>query len=476
MSTSAGRREPQDKSPFSVAPREDLLYSLEKDGSRHWIDPVVTNGRFYKLRLGLAVALIALFLVLPLVDIAGKPGIFLDLTRRQFTFFGATFHPTDNLMLLAFGATIIITVFAVTALFGRAWCGFACPQPVYMEFVYRPLERLFEGPRRGALAKKGAGEQVVRRAAKWLAFAAVSSFLAATFAAYFVGWHDLVPGIFVAPGDHRGAIVVISALTVGMLVDFGYFRDQMCTVACPYGRLQTVLYDPDTVIVGYDGRRGEPRGRRVSGANDVALGDCIDCGRCITTCPTGMDIRRGLQMECIGCAQCIEACDEVMVKVDKAPGLIRFTSQRELDTGRRQFWRPRLAIYSVVFIVALGGLLGLAYGRKPAGFEVLRSGREPFRMLPNGDVANILRLRITNNLHETQSFTVTLAEPHDAHLVVSESPLVVTGDGVGTVELVVTADDDLFAHHGGQSTARFVITTSNGASFTKTFVLLGPAS
>jgi cytochrome c oxidase accessory protein FixG len=476
MSTTVGRRENPDKSPFAVAPKEDLLYSLAQDGSRRWIDPVVTNGRFYKLRLGLAVALIALFLSLPLVQIAGKPGIFLDLARRQFTFAGATFHPTDNLILLAFGATIIIAVFAVTALFGRAWCGFACPQPIYMEFVYRPLERLFEGPRRNAIAKAGAAERLARRSAKWLSFAAVSLFLAGTFAAYFVGWADLVPGIFVAPSEHRGPLAVIVFLAVAMLVDFAYFRDQMCTVACPYGRLQTVLYDPDTVIVGYDGRRGEPRGRRQSGANDVALGDCVDCGRCISTCPTGMDIRRGLQMECIGCAQCIEACDEVMVKLDKAPGLIRFTSERELETGRRQFWRPRLGVYAVVFVAALGGLFGVAHGRKPAGLEVLRSGREPFRMLPNGDVANILRLRITNNLHEAQSFTVTLAEPHDAKLVVSESPLVVPGDGVSTVELVVTADDDLFEHNGGQATAQFVVSSSSGATFGKTFVLLGPAS
>jgi cytochrome c oxidase accessory protein FixG len=460
-------------SPFAVAPEEDLLYSLAQDGSRKWIDPVTTVGRFYRLRLVIGVLLIALFVGLPLVHIAGKPGILLDLTRRQFTLVGVTFHPTDNLLLLALAAALAVTVFAVTAVFGRLWCGYGCPQPVYLEFVYRPLERLFEGKQRRKLDRAGAGERAARQLGKWLSFLLVSVFLAATFTAYFVGWSDLVSVVVPHPGEHQGVLFTITLLAVAMAFDFAYFRDQMCTVACPYGRLQTVLYDQDTVIVGYDVERGEPRAsRRTRADKEAELGDCVDCNRCVTTCPTGMDIRRGLQMECIGCAQCIEACDEVMARQGKPPGLIRYTSLRELGTGVRRFWRPRLALYSAVFLVSVVALVVLARGRPEAGVEVLRGGREAFRMLPNGQVANILRLRITNNLDRPQEFTVTATQPAGVSLVVSQSPFTVGPNEVATVEVVAELPESAFVR--GQTPTTFVVQAKGGATFTRSFVLLGP--
>ena len=444
------------------------------DGSRRWVDPVLTRGRYFLVRRRWAWALITLFVALPLIRVDGKPGVFLDAVTRQFTVLGATFHPTDNLLLLALGPAVVIGVFAVTSIFGRVWCGYACPQPLYMEFVYRPLERLFEGSpgeRRKRAQAPATALGVARTAGKWAAWTLVSLLLSATFVAYFVGWTSLVEALTVSPGEHRGALLTVLGTAGLMLFDFGNFRDQMCTMACPYGRLQTVLYDQDTVIVGYDAKRGEPRGRRRADAT-LPQGDCIDCLRCNTTCPTGMDIRRGLQMECIGCAQCIEACDEVMAKLKRPPGLIRYTSLRELETNTRRFLRPRVFVYLALTTLSLAALVAVSVLRSDAGAEIVRSGREPFRTLPTGEIANLLRVRLTNNLREPQSFTIQMTEPQGATLVVSQSPFPVAGDHVDTVDVVAKVPEAVFVN--GQAKARFLIQSNAGVTLRKEFLLLGP--
>ena len=462
------------KKPFRVAGAEDLLYSLAADGSRREVHPTLVKGRYWRLRLGLAVALIALFVTAPHLIINGKPLFLFDMAHRQFTLFGATFHPTENLILLAFGATIIIALFAITTLFGRLWCGFGCPHPIYLEFVYRPLEILFEGkPAAQQRRNRGpwSGDKIARKGAKWATYAVISVFLSGTFVSYFVGWDALWHGLLSAPMDNTGALFATTLTSAAMFFNFNVFRDQMCTVACPYGRLQTVLYDRDTIIVGYDKRRGEPRGAKRKGREEE-LGDCVECSMCVRTCPTGMDIRRGLQMECIGCAQCIEACDLVMERVGKPAGLIRYTSEREMETGDKRFLRPRVAIYGLVFSLALGALLTVTMGRDMAAAEIMRNGREPYRMINNGQVANMLRLRLTNRLNKDQRFTVKLKQPADAKLVVSQSPFLVRADMVGTVNIVAMLPQAAFKR--GQAQGLFVIESDAGLVMEQPFKLLGP--
>jgi cytochrome c oxidase accessory protein FixG len=419
--------------------------------------------------------LIAIFLGLPHNHISGKTRLFLDLANRQFTVFGVTLHPTENLILLAFGAFVIIGVFAVTSMFGRLWCGYACPQPVYLEFVFRPIERWLEGsPTKRRKRDNGPWtfDRAWRKGSKWVIYALVALLMSATFVSYFVGWGPLWQQLLSAPLDNTGVLFATGFTTALVFFDFAYFRDQMCTVACPYGRLQTVLYDSDTIIVGYDTTRGEPRARKRDRKGGGEFGDCVDCGRCVTTCPTGMDIRRGLQMECIGCAQCIEACDEVMDKTGKPQGLIRYTSLRELETGTKSFLRARVYIYVALMTVALTALIALSVGRSDAGVEILRGGREPFRMLPTGEVANIIRVRLTNNLHQPQAFTVTLSQPAGAQLVVSQSPFTVAGDKVATLDVVAKLPEDVFVR--GQTQGMFIIKSDAGVTLEKEFVLLGP--
>lgn len=460
---------------FEPAPAEELLYSLTAEGQRKYIHPVVTHGRFWRIRIVLGWVLILLYLGLPVVTINGKPAMLLDLARRKFHFFGAIFHPTDNLILLAFGAGVAALVFFVTGAFGRIWCGYGCPQTIYLEFVFRPLETLIEGQPKERI-KRNAGpwsrDKAVRKSIKWVLYVLVALVMSATFVAYFVGWSRLGSEVLTDPLAHRVPLGVILFVAAMVLVDFGYFRDQMCTVACPYGRLQHVLVDDDTIVVAYDEPRGEPRGKPKTVDADGRRGDCIDCKRCIRTCPTGMDIRRGLQMECIGCAQCVEACDEVMERLDRPRGLIRYASTREIDEGKRNFWRPRVVLYLILLLVSWGAFTYLGVGRAEARIELIRGGREPYRVLHTGQVANQLRIRIVNQLHEEQRFTVRLAEPASAELVVSINPITVPPDGAATANIAIKLDRDIFEH--GQVDGHFVVRSDRGTRYEEHFVLLGP--
>ncbi len=460
---------------FDVAPEEDLLYSMTADGKRKFIHPVVHKGKYWKIRRAMAVPLIVLFFVLPWIPIGGKPAVFLDLASRQFHILGGTFHPTDNILLAALGVSIIISVFFVTSTSGRMWCGYACPQTVYLEFIFRPIEIWLEGKpvqQRKLNAAPWSLKKFGVKAAKWFLWAVIALAMSATFISYFVGWNYLTGVVAANPGANAVLVGVI-LFVAGMIVfDFGWFRDQMCTVACPYGRLQNVLADPDTILVAYDQKRGDPKTKLKDRILGGTYGDCIDCRSCVNACPTGTDIRRGLQPECIGSAQCIDACDVVMHKTGKPPGLIRYTSEREQAGGLRRIWRPRNIIYLILLTATWGTLAALILNRGDALVEVIRGGREPYRILMTGEVANQQRLRFTNQLAATQSFTVEVVDPPGAKLVLSESPIVVEPARLATINVVTTVPAKVFKD--GQAEGRYVVTSDRGFKKEVKFLLLGP--
>jgi cytochrome c oxidase accessory protein FixG len=460
------------RSPFEHGPEDETLAGLSLEGARRWIDPVLSRGRFFAARRIVAIAMMALFFGLPHLAIGGRPALLVDLANRQLLVFGLTLRPADNVLLMVFGAGVVITVFFVTAVFGRIWCGWTCPQTVYLEFVFRPIETMVEG-RPAVRRRRDAGgwtaERAARKASKYLLFALVGASMAATFVAYFVSWDGMVAAL--AAGD-RVVWIAIAGLTALELVDFGFFREQTCTTACPYGRLQSVLVDADTLMVGYDAGRGEPRGRLEAGDGPRTQGDCIDCGRCVHTCPTGIDIRKGLQMECVACTQCIDACDDVMDRIKRPRGLVRYTSQRELATGTRRFARPRLIVYGTILLAVYAAFWFVLLGRPMASVEVLRASNEPFKVLPAGIVATQLRMRFTNHLDRPQTFTVVLDAPAGAELAGGAEPLVLAADEVETLTIAVKTPQEAFAD--GRAKARFRVESDQGLKVEREYVLLGP--
>jgi cytochrome c oxidase accessory protein FixG len=460
--------------PTSNAPEaeEQILSTMNRDGSRRRIRPKVSKGRYHRRRLLTAWGLILGFVLIPILKLNGKPLMLLDIGKREFTFFGATFLPTDTflLMLLLFG--IFVGIFLITAIWGRVWCGWACPQTVYMEFIYRPLEVLIEGGRSRQIQTDRTGFSG-RRLLKHLAFFVVSAFLANTFLAYFVGWDRLLGWMTSSPTEHPVAFFVMLGTTVLMFGDFGWFREQTCILACPYGRFQSVLLDRQSLIVGYDEVRGEPR-ERLRKTKERTGGDCIDCGLCVSTCPTGIDIREGgLQMECIACTQCIDACDEVMDKIGKPRGLVRYTSQSELETGARKFLRPRLVVYSAILAVMFGTLAFSLVGKSTADVTILRGLGAPFTTLPSGEISNQIRIKIANRSGEERGYTFELVDAEDLTLVAPENPLTVGPGDAQITGAFITTRPSSFTNGEIEITLRVF----DGVDFEelKPYRLLGPA-
>ena len=451
--------------------QERVLSTLNRDGSRRWIRPKLSQGRYYRRRFFTAWGLIATFTLIPILKLGGKPLMLFDIPKREFTFFGATFLPTDTFLLMLLLFSIFIGIFLITAVLGRVWCGWACPQTVYMEYLYRPIEVLIEGGRNRQLKLDAEGANA-RRLIKNVVFLLVSGFLANTFLAYFVGWDQLLGWMTGSPTEHTAAFALMLGTTLLMFFDFAYFREQTCIVACPYGRFQSVLLDRQSLIVAYDAGRGEPPARWRKKEERTA-GDCIDCSLCVSTCPTGIDIREGLQMECIHCTQCIDACDEVMDRIGLDPGLIRYTSQAELETGKRSFLRPRLVVYSAILLVMFGAFAFSLAGKQTADVTLLRGLGAPFTILPSGEVSNQIRIKIANRAPEERSYLIELDGAEGLTMIAPENPLIVAPGETEMTGAFITAPPSAFA--GGE--AAVTLTISDGIDFTKElqYRILGPA-
>jgi cytochrome c oxidase accessory protein FixG len=451
--------------------REQVLSTLNRDGSRRWLRPKLSKGRFHRRRLVVAWGLIATFTLIPILRMGGKPLMLFDIPKREFTFFGATFLPTDTVFLMLLLFSIFVGIFLITALWGRVWCGWACPQMVYLEFLYRPLERWMEGGHRRQQKLDREGPDV-RRMLKYPVFLVISAFLANTFLAYFVGWDQLIRWMTRPPNQHPVAFGVMMVTTLLMFIDFAWFREQTCIVACPYGRFQSVLLDRQSLIVGYDSRRGEPRERWRKKEQRTA-GDCINCGLCVRTCPTGVDIREGLQMECIHCTQCIDACDAVMDKIGLERGLIRYTSQDELETGGRKLVRPRLVVYSAILLIMFGTLAFSLAHKSTADVTILRGLGTPFQVLDSGEVSNQIRLKITNRSGEDRVYGFELVNGQALTMIAPENPLEVAAGDTQMTAAFITAPRSAFAN--GELAIALVV--SDGADFERqiSYRLLGPS-
>jgi len=342
---------------------------------------------------------------------------------------------------------------------------------VYMEFLFRPIERLVEGGRSGSLAlDKQRSHFHPRRLLKYAIYVVLALFLAHTFLAYFVGTEALAQWIRRSPADHPTSFLVMAGTTLAIFGDFAYFREQTCLVACPYGRMQSVLLDRQSLIVAYDPTRGEPRMK--GKVRPPGAGDCIDCGACVTTCPTGIDIRDGLQMECIHCTQCADACDEIMTRVGKPTGLIRYSSRELLEGHKRHLIRPRTVLYPLALALFLGAFTYALATRDAADVTVLGGQGEPFTQQAGGQIANQLRVKIANRTHDDHDYRIEVVGATGGSVVVPQNPLrVATGQSAET-PLFVLLPRSVF--HDGEH--RVTVRVSDGAGFSTDvpYRLVGP--
>lgn len=392
--------------------------SIRADGSRNYVHPADVKGRFTRRRNIVFAVLIAIYMLLPWIEINGHPSVFLDIVARRFYLFGFSFNAQDVWLSFFLLSGLGFALFVMTALWGRIWCGYACPHTVFLDGVFRKLERLIEGPRNKRL-RRNAGpwkfDKVWRKVLKHSLFLLMAAVVAHVFLSYFVSLPELFKMMKQSPTEHMTSFIWIVVLTGVMYFNFAWFREQMCLIICPYGRLQSVMTDKDTVIIGYDENRGEPRGK----ASDPNSSDCVDCGRCVAVCPTGIDIRNGLQLDCIGCAACIDACDEIMVKLKRPKGLVRYDSLRQLLGGERKFWRPRLALYAVLGTV---GLIVATFGfRAHTTFEagLQRLGGVPFVVEDDGRVQNLFEIHVINKQNDTHTYEIRALNPDEFEYVIS---------------------------------------------------------
>lgn len=400
------------------------LGSMRADGSRVKVHPADVRGRWMTRRRLAFALLVAFYGLAPLVPVGGHPMIQLDVARRGFYLFGQTYNAQDFWMVVLIALSFAFGLLFVTAWRGRVWCGWACPQTVFLEGIYRPIERWLEGPRERRL--KSAREPwtargVDRVVVKHLLFLAVSLAVAHTATALFVGPRELLAMIQHGPAQHRLAFGLTMGFTAVLMFNFGWFREQFCVVLCPYGRLQSVLQDRDTVSVAYDAARGEPRGKISKGAapDATAFGDCIDCRRCVVVCPTAIDIRNGSQMECLACLQCADACDEVMTRVGRPAGLVGLYSQRRLGGDATRRLRPRLAVYGLLFLLTASALVASLALRTSFEANVLRPrGANPF-VVDGERVRNVFEIHLVNKAPQAADYRIAVESPVAAEIVVA---------------------------------------------------------
>lgn len=380
--------------------------SLDPKGHRLDVFPAQVKGRFRTYRNWVYMFLLFIFLILPWTRFAGQQTIHLNISARKFVFFGHTLFAHDGPYIFLLLGIVVFSLAFATAWFGRVWCGWACPQTVFIDTIYRRLEEWIEG---NHLARKKLQNspwtvlKVFKKTLKWTLYLILSVHIGHSFFAYFVGSEELLKVSLKAPAENLGLFIAVYIVSTLTLINFGWFREQFCLVACPYGRLQAALMDEKSISVFYDSRRGEPRREKskvASGQKDY--GDCVNCFKCVAVCPTGIDIRNGLQLECIACTACIDVCDEVMSKINKPKGLIRYASEKEIASGIKQSkaMGTRSRVYGLVVLALFSTLIVLLFSREEISVKVLRAVEAPYQLVQTAEgqiqILNHFKLHITN--------------------------------------------------------------------------------
>lgn len=392
----------------------DGLLAGKETGERRWMYPLLRKGILYKWRSWVSYFYLVAFFASPFIRIKGQPLLLLNFMDRQFVILGQVFWPQDIFLFVLATLVFLVCIVLFTIVFGRIFCGWICPQTVFMEMVFRRIEFWIEGDagKRKALdAKHWDKDKIIKKTGKHLLFLFFSFLIANTFLAYLIGSESLLKIITESIVLHWSGFISIWVFTIIFYLIYSQVRELVCTVICPYGRLQGVLLDQNTLVVAYDNLRGEPRGKLSRDAElNISKGDCVDCGLCVSVCPTGIDIRNGTQMECINCTACIDVCNEVMIKIKKPVNLVGFFSENMIQNQVRPAFTGRMKAYMVVITLLITVLCYFIFSRSDLNMTVMRSAGMLYQEQPGNYISNIYNAEIINKTKTNKIITIQPAD------------------------------------------------------------------
>jgi cytochrome c oxidase accessory protein FixG len=446
MSTTPEKIKPHKKQKV-IEDFRDTLASYDGSGKRKWIYAQKPKGKFYSIRTYLSWLYFIMFFGIPFVHISGRPLFLFNITEAKFILFAKVFWPQDFFVLGLGMIAFIFFIILFTSAFGRLFCGWACPQTNFLEMMFRKVEYFVEGDaQRQKMLNKGpwTTEKIAKKTAKHTIYFSLSFLISNTFLAYVIGIKQLGKIITEPVSQHLGglsAILIFSGVFYGV---FAFFREQVCTAICPYGRLQSVLLDKNSMVVAYDYKRGEPRGVQNKFAElNTDLGDCIDCFACVKVCPTGIDIRNGVQMECVGCTACIDACDNIMDRIGKPKGLIRYASENSIENGEPLKYTTRMKWYTAACGVVVLILSAILFTRKDIDVTVMRTPGMLYQKRGTDSISNLYNIKLANKTTDEIPLTVKLEKANGKVEIIGKQYIAIAkeGQGSGSFFIVIPKKD-----------------------------------
>lgn len=382
----------------------DTIGTINEEGKRAWVFPKKPSGKFWKYRTYVSYFLLAFLISAPFIKINGNQFLMFNVLERRFNIFGLPFWPQDFYLFVILMIIGVVFVALFTVAFGRIFCGWMCPQTIFLEMVFRRIEFWIDGDRGAQIRldrQEWNAEKIRKRITKWIAFFIISFLIANVFLAYLIGSDKLIEYITDGPLQHVSSMISLLIFTAVFYFIFAWFREQVCIIACPYGRMQSVLLDNKSIVVAYDHKRGEAEnGRKKFRKNEdreaLGHGDCIDCFQCVNVCPTGIDIRNGTQLECVNCTACIDECDSIMEKVNLPKGLIRYASEDEITKKKKFEFTPRLKSYTAVLIILTGILVGMLFLRNDLEANILRLPGQLYEHKEDNIISNVYTYKLVN--------------------------------------------------------------------------------